>query len=849
MLLECSSRYDPREKIAVGGMGEIWSASDQVLKREVALKVVPDDHASDLSVCRRFERESRIVARLQHPGIPPVYDLARLPDGRPMLAMKRVFGKTLRDCLSSADSQSLEWFLDVFLQICRTLAYAHSRGFVHRDLKPENVMVGQFGETQVMDWGIAESYRESRTTTTEKVVGTPAYMSPEQALGLRCGPRSDVFSLGIMLCEILIVVDQSDSANTIETLRHAISGGARRVRELLMKSRAEVPLVELAVECIEFEPTRRCANAGVLADRLVDYNHDVQVRLKRSELERTRQVVREKERERRKALYLSIAVLVSIAVAISGIAITQNQQRNAQLSSMIQQAMVEATTLRRAHLDGNGLAKPQLDAAMLAAQRAQRLTRQPAMQSHAKDCDQLVRLLEQDQRAIRRQEQLYNDLSNALLYPSRRTVEERFEQRQRSRRDKLADNHFHTLLFLNKESGMRLVSQPQGDGTEKGRNEIITATASDGPTPHSDGGRRLQVRPTGWHRTQREQIDRIARAFAFFENVFPFAKVQCENYKRAFAAYGIQPDDDLHETVESLSHLKQNVRLKAISGLRLWFLYASDSDAPSRDWLAALLRELDKLENLSQEAQNWRDQVRQGILQRNPETLFLLCDQGATILDQQPEELVWGMGCYVQHFSDPRDESFLRLAQLHHPQSYLLNRTLALLDRSRSRPDQTIPYLMAALAIVPDQELFLAYARKPVQGHRRREFATIREISFKASGYDPRVLFEWADATSMIPPSPQVSWNEVYQDPIDVYREAIKRGFHAPGYAYARMGQLHFEANQLELALEQFHLAAECPELDDRCRAELDQAIKNVRQIIDDAADQGTSKQSSAVPD
>src|SRR5947209_4533120 len=140
--------YRVLREIARGGMGRVLGAHDLTLDRDVALKVLlPGAHAD------RFVRESKITARLPHPGIPPVHALGTLADGSPFLAMKLIAGQTLADELKTADRPRL---LQACTQVCQAVGFAHSRGVIHRDLKPANIMVGAFGEVQVMDWGLAK---------------------------------------------------------------------------------------------------------------------------------------------------------------------------------------------------------------------------------------------------------------------------------------------------------------------------------------------------------------------------------------------------------------------------------------------------------------------------------------------------------------------------------------------------------------------------------------------------------------------------------------------------------------------------------------------------------------------
>ena len=189
------TRYELRSVLGEGGMGVVYLAQDRVLDREVALKVL--DRA-DASGAARLEQEARILARLEHPGIVPVHDCGELADGRMFYAMKRVRGRRLDHWVATgADVRAR---LDVFLRICEAVAFAHAHGVIHRDLKPENVMVGEFGEVLVLDWGLATVKGMDRGASSGS--GTPAYIAPEQARGEAVDDRADVYALGAILAGI-----------------------------------------------------------------------------------------------------------------------------------------------------------------------------------------------------------------------------------------------------------------------------------------------------------------------------------------------------------------------------------------------------------------------------------------------------------------------------------------------------------------------------------------------------------------------------------------------------------------------------------------------------------------------
>jgi serine/threonine protein kinase len=190
---ELDARYEITGVAGYGGMGTVYVARDHVLDRAVAVKVLDIADASG-SRAARLQRESHILARLDHPGIVPVHDAGTLIDGRAFYVMKLVHGRRL-DALLTEQPPLLER-LTLFTRILEAVAFAHAHGIVHRDLKPENVMVGGFGEVYVMDWGVAQ---DGAADTEPAIVGTPGFMPPEQQQASGVDGRADVFALGAML--------------------------------------------------------------------------------------------------------------------------------------------------------------------------------------------------------------------------------------------------------------------------------------------------------------------------------------------------------------------------------------------------------------------------------------------------------------------------------------------------------------------------------------------------------------------------------------------------------------------------------------------------------------------------
>lgn len=192
-------RYQSGGLIGRGGMGEIRAVYDPRLKRQVALKM---SSSPDPRSAQRLQQEAMITARLAHPGIIAVHELGQTPDGRPFYTMPIVQGKTLGEATEGLKLSERLRLVRHFLDACEAVAYAHSQGILHRDLKPANILVGQFGETAVVDWGLAGAIGESASLSGAPV-GTPGYMSPEQQRGESLQPSADVYSLGITLLELL----------------------------------------------------------------------------------------------------------------------------------------------------------------------------------------------------------------------------------------------------------------------------------------------------------------------------------------------------------------------------------------------------------------------------------------------------------------------------------------------------------------------------------------------------------------------------------------------------------------------------------------------------------------------
>jgi len=297
---DVTERYADKGEVARGGMGSIRKVFDDNLQRTVAMKVCFPEHRNDPKIMSRFAEEAQIMGQLEHPNIVPVHDFAD-DDGTKFFTMLYVRGKTLTDLLNEGSVDARESyfrFLNIFLRVCDAVAFAHSRGVVHRDLKPDNIMVGNFGEVYLMDWGIAKLLHRTgggvpqnsnqpaktiamqafgkslddimpvrvrndgaRNDETGQIIGTFFYMSPEQALAEldRIDERTDIFLLGGVLYEILTKQPPYMGSTVVDVVRQAQA--CQVLRPELIAPEANIPkaLADICMKCLQRERDDRYA--------------------------------------------------------------------------------------------------------------------------------------------------------------------------------------------------------------------------------------------------------------------------------------------------------------------------------------------------------------------------------------------------------------------------------------------------------------------------------------------------------------------------------------------------------------------------------------------------------------
>ena len=390
------SRYRVLRAHARGGLGEVFVALDEELQREVALKEIRAQHADRRDSRARFLLEAEVTGRLEHPGVVPVYGLGTYPDGRPFYAMRFIKGESLKDAIKRFHGQpagkgdggaglELRQLLRRFGDVCNAVAYAHSRGILHRDLKPDNIMLGAFGETLVVDWGLAKTVGCDATDSSAagegaleparasasapslvgSVIGTPQYMPPEQAAGKvdELGPASDVYSLGATLYHLLTGKRPFPDDDVPKVLRMVQSGAFPTPREI--SPAVPAALEAVCLKAMALRPEERYASPRALAADIDRWLADEPVSAYREPL-RLRLA---RWRRRHAALVTGMLALVFTALVAVGVsALLLSREQKAKLAE--QERAREALEGRALALEDRALA--QVDALLNADSQAVR---------------------------------------------------------------------------------------------------------------------------------------------------------------------------------------------------------------------------------------------------------------------------------------------------------------------------------------------------------------------------------------------------------------------------------------------------------------------------------------------
>jgi serine/threonine protein kinase/Tfp pilus assembly protein PilF len=307
MIGKIFGHYKVMQKLGEGGMGEVFLAEDTKLNRQVALKFLPSQFASEESFKARFKREAQAAAALNHPNIITIHEVSEY-EGRPYIAMEYVEGQSLKSLIGKKD-MTINQVFDIAIQICEGLTKAHQQGIIHRDVKPQNILVDKDGRARILDFGLARLEREAMITRTGSTVGTVAYMSPEQARGERVDQRSDIFSLGVVLYEMITLQTPFKGEHEAAMMNSILSD----TPEPLARYKSDVPqeLQRIIDKALRKDISTRYQSA---ADMMADLK---QIQMEIMTLS-TKSVVRAAKVSRTWPILVSGAILLALAVIIVG---------------------------------------------------------------------------------------------------------------------------------------------------------------------------------------------------------------------------------------------------------------------------------------------------------------------------------------------------------------------------------------------------------------------------------------------------------------------------------------------------------------------------------------------------
>ncbi len=356
------TRFERIRFHARGGLGAVYVAKDRELSRMVALKEIRESFSADKVSQQRFTTEAIVTGSLEHPGIVPIYGLGRYRDGRPFYAMKFIKGTTFQKQIeqfhqthplrTTRDYYSREFksLLNTFIDLCQAIHYAHSHNVLHRDIKPENVMIGEFGETLVVDWGLAKvigtpnedsplpalstihSSGSTRHTMSGAVMGTPTFMSPEQAYGRtdKLDARSDIYSLGAVLFTMLTNERSVDGNSSIDVVLNVRKGIIRQIDAIAPQ--APKPLISLCRKAMKTAPEDRYSSAGELVAEIERWLADDLVLAHRESetwFDRSSRFIRRNHSSVLATLFSALGLLIIVSIA----ALLINRARKSELAA------------------------------------------------------------------------------------------------------------------------------------------------------------------------------------------------------------------------------------------------------------------------------------------------------------------------------------------------------------------------------------------------------------------------------------------------------------------------------------------------------------------------------------
>jgi serine/threonine protein kinase/tetratricopeptide (TPR) repeat protein len=298
-------RYQIIEEIGRGGMGRVYKALDKELNRTVALKMIKPEISSHLSIVERFKREIKLASQITHENVCRIHDLGEV-EGIKYISMEFIEGQNLHEFIKTSRGLKIETAISIAKQVCHALTAAHKKGVIHRDLKPQNIMIDKKGNAYVMDFGIARSLEAEEVTKPGVIIGTPAYISPEQAEGKTADTRSDIYSLGCIMYEMLTGKPPFEADTSAALIHKHVAEAPRSPSSINPQISKE--LDKIILTCLEKNPDSRYSSAEVLCGYLEQLS--------------TPMLMRKKARPRRFVLrwmLLSLGTIVAIIVMLVGL--------------------------------------------------------------------------------------------------------------------------------------------------------------------------------------------------------------------------------------------------------------------------------------------------------------------------------------------------------------------------------------------------------------------------------------------------------------------------------------------------------------------------------------------------
>ncbi|MFM9969590.1 MAG: tetratricopeptide repeat protein [Burkholderiales bacterium] len=729
---------------AKGGLGEVFVALDEELHREVALKEIQNHHAHNAENRARFMMEAEITGGLEHPGIVPVYGLGTYADGRPYYAMRFIRGDSLQDAIThyhqdeprlparGAGERTLELrkLLGRFIDVCQAIQYAHDRGILHRDLKPGNIMLGKYGETLVVDWGLAKTVGRAETlkrpgstedertlkvssesgsaeTLAGTALGTPAFMSPEQAAGRLdlLGPASDVYSLGATLYALLTGQAPVRGKDVAEVLTKVQRGDFARPRQL--QPDLTLALEAICVKAMALKPADRYASPRALADDLERWLADEPVSAMKEPM--TVKAGRWVRRHKPLVSGAAAALLVGLLALSAGAFWYEHQQAE----TARKEAFAEAETQRK-----EALAEAETQRKQVLAQ-AEVLRKQSIAEEKVRQAlDQARKTRDELHKILKKPNGVQELLNQPAVWQAQIKNARSDWERARDYADDTGDPHWPAEI--------------------KKREAELTRDQAD----HDLALRLEKIR-----------MDRTT----FVKRKFDTARPR-KDYAAAFEAAGLRPEPG-QEMVHALLIQQSAIKDQLVAALDNW-AYLEHINKNSS--LTGRLLEIARLSD----PDPWRDKIRNLEFWKDTPAIAKLVQEAKMDRElpaRQSPQMLYLVSRLLPE--DKTQETWLRFAQTLHPTDFWISYRLASSLEKSKDAIQAAGFYRVALAIRPND--FGVYSNLGHVLHAQNDFPGAIYACKKAIDINPNVAEAWANLGSSLHAQQNLP------EAVDAYKNAL----------------------------------------------------------------------------